>query len=201
MNLEPLLGPITLLIVAAINAATYFLTRRAGKQDTKEAKDDVQESTKSYVDQYIKQLETRIEGCTDAIATLRTENTQYLGRVETAEGLAKTANDQVSLLTPRMTDLENQIVDLQGQIAAKKQEITRVEGERDTAMAELNTLQKLPEQQEQGRKAIADFVDLLIVAVEKRFPLPTAPGSPAIVDAAVADADVGVESEAGSQAA
>lgn len=187
MNQEALLGALSLLIVAAINAATYFLTRRAGKQDTKEAKDDVHD-VKSYVDQYIKQLETRIEGCADAIAALRTENTQYLGRVELAEGLAKAANEQIGLLTPRMTDLENQIVDLQAQIATKKQEITRIEGERDTAMAELSTLQKLPEQQEQGRKAIADFVDLLIVAVEKRFPLPIEPGSPAIVDAPIADA-------------
>lgn len=189
MNWEPLLGPLTLFSVAAINAATYFLSRRAGKQDTKDVKEDAQDTkdpkepaaefSKTYFDDLILQLRSRIEECA-------TRADAAVEEAKAAKADATAGKEEIRLLNMRTTDLEKQIVDLQGQIAAKQQEITRIEGERDSAIAERNTLQQLPEQG--GRKAIGDFVELLIVAVDKRWPIPAAAGA-------------SDESEAGSQAA
>lgn len=146
MNQETINGALSLLIVAVINAATYLLSRRAGKQDTKDVKVDVQESTKSYVDQLVTQLQSGLAECAK--------------RTDAAE-------EQVRLLNLRTTDLEKQIIDLTGQNAAGKQEVVRVEGERDTAIAERNTLRELPEQE---NKSVELFVEQVLVLLKKHLP-------------------------------
>lgn len=194
MSQETINGALSLLFVALINAATYFLTRRAGKQDTKAVKEDMgdmKEDAKTYVDKYIGQLLLRVEGCDTAIAAVQDANTKAIERAELAVKEAAAAREQIALLTPRITDLENQIVDLQAQLASKKQEVTRVEGERDSAVTELNTLEQMP-----ARKSVEEFMQELLALLEKRFPLPAITDSPTIVDAGTAATDDGESEEA-----
>lgn len=115
MNQQDINTIVSILSATFISVVAYFGSRRAAKKETKVAKQAVEESTKSYVDKYIGQLEARITECTT--------------RAEIAVAEANAAKAEVILLNLRTTDLEEQLVKL-------AQQIVRTEGERDTAIAE-----------------------------------------------------------------
>lgn len=109
-------GLVAILSGVVISVITYFASKRGGEKRNQDTKDDGQEFTKSYVDQYITQLQERIEECK---------------KLAVAE--ANTAKGEILLLNLRTTDLEQQIL--------------KIAGERDVALAERKASQESPDVQ------------------------------------------------------
>lgn len=123
-------GLVAILSGVVISVITYFASKRGGEKRNQDTKDDGQEFTKSYVDQYITQLQERIEECK---------------KLAVAE--ANAAKYEVRLLNLRTTDLELELVALKAQLVDKDQEVLKVEGERDVALAERKASQESPDVQ------------------------------------------------------
>lgn len=123
-------GIVSIVSAVIISVITYFASKRGGEKRNRGTKDDGQEFTKSYVDQYIKQLQERIEECKK--------------HAEVAVEEANAAKGEVRLLNLRTTDLEQELITLKEQLADKIREILKVEGERDVAIAERKTSLESP---------------------------------------------------------